>query len=255
MQELFTGWTVHFLQHHQSHYLRDFILDIQPANVVTIKHADLTDAEKHALITGVCTSGGIMLGWMASDAPVDRLGRTVAQREVLQLFTTKPEFGPVLGGIAGFFVGKGIYHGLSALQDGARVVSNVRDRISNFLVEMTGCTPLAEESGAIKACACLGAVWSMLAGREMMYSLIDINNPLPNSLPCRVITGVGNEVINDSPLLLVGASAGYLAGKGIECVVRKVCAGVDMAGRGVASLVVPVRPDVMVEPVEDKKAA
>ena len=196
-----------------------------------------------------------MLGWIASDAPVDRIGRRVVESETLQPFTIKPDASPVLGGIAGYFVGKGIYHGLSALQDGARVVSNVRDRISNFLVEMTGCTPLAEESGAIKACACLGAVWSMFAGREMMYSLIDINNPFPNSTPCGMITGASNEVINDSPLLLVGAGAGYLAGKGIECVVRKVYAGVDMACRGVASLVIPAQPDAMVEPDEGKKAA
>lgn len=229
-------------------------MNIQPANVVTVKQPDLTDAEKHALITGICTSGGIMFGWMSSVTVDSRTGRKV-EREVPQPFKIKSETGPVLGGIAGYFVGQGIYHGLSALQDGARVVSNVRDRVSNFLVEMSGCTPLAQESGAIKACACLGAVWSMLAGREMMYSLIDINNPFPNSLPCQLISRVGNEVINDSPLLLAGASAGYLAGKGIECVARKVCAGVDMVGRGVASLVVPVRPDVMIEPDGDKKAA
>ena len=235
-------------------------MDIQPTNVVALKNAELTDAEKEALITGICTSGGIMFGWLITDHTdrvVRRTGRKVAEveSEALQPFKVKSEAGPVLGGIAGYFVGKGIYHGFSALQDGVRVVSNVRDRISNFLVEISGCTPLAQESGAIKACACLGAVWSMFAGREMMYSLIDINNPFPNSTPCRVITGVGNEVINDSPLLVVGAGAGYLAGKGIECVARKVCAGIDMAGRGVASLVIPARPDVMVEPDGDKKAA
>ena len=234
-------------------------MDIQstnvPTNVVTVKHPELTDAEKDSLITGICTGTGIFFGWIVSDDIINRRGKKVAENDTLQPFLTKPQAGPLLGGIAGYFVGKGIYRGLCAVQDGARLVSNVRDRISNFLMETTGCTPWAQESGAIKACACLGAVWSMFAGREMMYSLIDINNPFPNSFPCRVITGVGNEVINDSPLLLVGAGAGYLAGKGIECVVRKVCAGVDMVGRGVASLVVPVRPDVMVEPAEDKKAA
>ena len=230
-------------------------MDIQPTNVLTVKHPELTNAEKDTLITGFCTATGIFFGWMVSDDIINRRGRSIAESDTLQPFLIKPEAGPVLGGITGFFAGKGIHRGLCALQDGARFVSNVGDRVSNFLMEATGCNPLAEESGAVKACACLGAVWSMFAGREMMYSLIDINNPFPNSLPCKVITGVGNEVINDSPLLLAGASAGYLAGKGIECVVRKVCAGIDMAGRGVASLVVPVRPDLMVEPVADKKAA
>ena len=232
-------------------------MNIQPTNnVVPVKQPEMSDAEKEeGFLTGVSTSAGIMFGFLVTDRIVNRTGRKVFESDTLQPFMTKPEAGPLLGGIAGYFVGKGIYRGMCALQDGARVVGNVRDRISNFLVEASGCTPWAQESNAIKACACLGAVWSMFSGREMMYSLIDINNPFPNSIPCGVITGVGNEVINDSPLLLVGASAGYLAGKGIECVARKVCAGIDMAGRGVASLVIPVRPDVMVEPDGDKKAA
>ena len=220
-------------------------MNIQPVDVVPAKQPEMSDAEKdQAFLTVAGTGVGAMVGFLVTDRVVDRAGRKVFVGETLQPFMIKPEAGTMLGGIAGYFVGKGIYNSLCALQDGARVVSSVRDRISNFLVEAAGCTPLAQESGAIKACACFGAVWSMFAGREMMYSLIDINNPFPNSFPCRVITGVGNEVINDSPLLLVGASAGYLAGKGIECVARKVCAGIDMAGRGVASLVVPAQPDV-----------
>lgn len=233
-------------------------MNIQPAktNVMPVQQPVRSGAEKdEAILTVFGTGVGAMVGYLVTNAPPSRTGKNVLENDVFKTFMIKPDVAPLLGGIAGFFVGKGVYRGLCALEDGARVVSNVKDRLSNFLVEVTGCASIAQESNAVKACACLGAVWSMLAGREMMYSLIDIDNPFPNSFPCRVITGVGNEVINDSPLLLVGASAGYLAGKGIECVARTVYSGIDMAGRGVASLVIPVRPDVMVEPEGDKKAA
>ena len=62
-------------------------------------------------------------------------------------------------------------------------------------------------------------------------------------------------MINDSALVVVGAGTGYLAGKGIEYVGRKACAGIDMAARSVASLAAMARPDVMVEPDGGKKAA
>ena len=232
-------------------------MNIQPTSVVLVKQPEKSDELKEEdFLALIGTGAGAMLGFLVTDGAINQTGRKVFASDTLQQpFMVKPETGILLGGIGGFFVGKGVYHTARALQDGARVVSNVKDRISNYLVETTGCTLWSQESSAVKACACLGAVWSMFAGREMMYSLIDISNPFPNSTPCGVITGISNEVINDSPLLLAGASAGYLAGKGIECVVRKVCAGVDMAGRGVASLVIPARPDAIVEPDEGKKAA
>lgn len=232
-------------------------MNIQPTSVVPVKQPEKSVAQKEEeFLTAVGAGAGALLGFLVTDGYINQKGRKVFASDTLQQpFMVKPEAGILLGGIGGFFVGKGVYHSMCALQDGARVVSNVKDRISNYLAETTGCTPLAQESSAVKACACLGAVWSMFAGREMMYSLIDINNPFPNSTPCGMITGASNEVINDSPLLLVGAGAGYLAGKGIECVVRKVYAGVDMACRGVASLVIPAQPDAMVEPDEGKKAA
>ena len=232
-------------------------MNIQPSSVVPVKQPEKSVAQnEEEFLTAFGTFLGATTGLLLTDSNINQKGRKVFESNTLQQpFMIKPEAGILLGGIGGFFVGKGVYHGLYALKDGARVVSNVTDRISNFLSETTGCTLWAQESSSVKACTCLGAVWSMFAGREMMYSLIDLNNPFPNSTPCGMVTRVSNEVINDSPLLLAGASAGYLAGKGIECVVRKVCAGVDMAGRGVASLVIPARPDAMVEPDEGKKAA
>ena len=112
-------------------------------------------------------------------------------------------------------MGEGVYHGLGALEKGARM---------------------------IKVCASIGAVWSMLAGRELMYSLVDIN-PFPDSLP---IVGGCNEWFNDCTLAVLGAGTGYLAGKGLEYVAQKAYAGVGMAARGVASLA--AQQDVMVEP-------
>ena len=95
----------------------------------------------------------------------------------------------------------------------------------------------------------------MLAGPELMYSLVDINSPFPESELGTSVVGVGNEIINDYTLLAVGAGTGYMAGKGIEYVARKARAGIDMAARGVASLVAKARPDVMVEPDGGKKSA
>lgn len=234
-------------------------MNVQSTGAVPVNQ---TVAEKadwdHDLLAGAGTCAGTMLGLLAAESAATRAGRRVsgvAENESSAPFLVKPEYAPALGAIAGYFVGKGIYHGLSVLQDGAKAVQSLGDRISTYLVETTGCAPWAQESGAIKACACAGAVWSVLAGRELMYSLVDINNPFPDSVLCEVVMGGGNEVINDSALVVVGAAAGYLAGKGFEYMGRKACAGIGMAARGVASLAAMARPDVMVEPDGGKKAA
>lgn len=120
----------------------------------------------------------------------------------------KSEFTPVLGILAGYFAGECVNHGLGVWKEGSRVV---------------------------KVCTSIGAVCSMLAGRELMYSLVDIN-PFPDSFPCQVIVGGSNELFNDYTLAALGAGTGYLAGKGVEYVAQKAYAGVGVAAKGVASL-------------------
>ena len=218
-----------------------------PVNQTTTEDAD---RERPPLVNAAINTGKA-IGFLAAARVCAFAGRMVdklVNKDISGSLILRPESKyHITGATVGmFFVARAIPHGLSAMYYGAKTVQSMGDQLSNYLAETTGCTPLAQESCAIKACACVGALWSMFAGRELMHSLVGINNPYPDSIPCRVFTGVGNEVINDPPLLLVGGCAGYLAGKGIECVARTVCAGVQMAGRGVVDLL--ARPDVMVEP-------
>ena len=180
------------------------------------------------LLTAFGATTGLFLGSVACGSAHNRADRKVLENKLLQPFLIKSEFAPVLGSLTGYFVGEGVYHGLTAW---------------------------AKESAAIKVCACIGGVCSMLAGRELMYSLVDINSTFPDSELGTAVVGVGNEIINDYTLLAVGAGTGYMAGKGIEYVARKARAGIDMAARGVASLVAKARPDMMVEPDGGKKSA
>ena len=217
-------------------------------NQITTEEAD---PERPPLVSAAIHTGKV-IGFLAAARACAFAGRMVDKvinKDISYSLIIRPEPGKyhMTGATVGlFFVGRAAPHGLSALYYVARTVQSMGDQLSNYLAETTGCSPLAQESCVVKACACFGVLWSMFAGRESMYSLVGINNPYPDSIPCRVITGVGNEMIRDSTLLLVGGGAGYLAGKGIECVARKVCAGVQMAGIGVAAIV--ARPDVMVEP-------
>lgn len=204
-------------------------MDVQPNAAVTVDQAPVRgagDSKAQRLLSSIGLVAGTLLGTMAGDTTVNREGRKIFENKLLQPFLIKPEFAPVLGGISGYFVGEGIYHGLTAW---------------------------AKESGAIKVCICIGGVCSMLAGRELMYSLVDINNPYPDSVLCRLTVGVNNEVFNDSALFALGVCTGYVAGKGIEYVAGKARAGIDMAASGVASLVTKARPDV--EPDGGKKAS
>ena len=151
---------------------------------------------------------GYYVGRSAAESAGNGVRRKVFENPLLQPFMIKSEFAPVLGIIAGYFVGEGVYHGLGAWEKGSRV---------------------------IKVCVSIGAVWSMLAGRELMYSLVD-SNPFPDSFPCQLIVGGSKECFNDCTLAALGAGTGYLAGKCLEYVAQKAYAGVGVAARGVASL-------------------
>lgn len=204
-------------------------MNVQAKIAAPVNQAPARDADNdrgQRLLGAIGIVAGTYLGAVAGETTVNPAGRKVFENKLLQPFLIKPEFAAVLGGISGYFVGEGIYHGLTAW---------------------------AKESGAIKACICIGGVCSMLAGRELMYSLVDINNPFPDSVPCRTIVGVSNEVVNDSALFALGAGTGYVAGKGIEYVAGKARAGIGMVTSGVASLVANASPDV--EPDGGKKAS
>ena len=162
---------------------------------------------------------GFYVGRSAAESAGNGLCRKVFENPLLQPFMVKSEFAPVFGLLAGYFVGECVSHGLG-------VISDKRSRV-------------------VSVCAAVGAVCSMLAGRELMYSLVDIN-PFPDSFPCQVIVGGGNELFNDWALALLGATTGHVVGKGLEYVAQKAYAGVGMAARGVASLA--AQQDVMVEP-------
>ena len=206
-------------------------MNVQSTVAASVNQTPATDANSdkgRRLLTAFGATTGLFLGSVACASAYNRADRKVFENKLLQPFLIKSEFAPVLGSLTGYFVGEGVYQALTAW---------------------------AKESGAIKVCACIGGVYSMLAGRELMYSLVDISSPFPDSVPCTTAVGVGNEIINDYTLLAVGAGTGYMAGKGIEYVARKARAGIDMATRGVASLVAKARPDVMVEPDGGKKSA
>ncbi len=151
---------------------------------------------------------GFYVGRSAAESAGNGVCRKVFENPLLQPFMIKSEFAPVLGTLAGYIAGDGVYHGLGVWEKGSRV---------------------------IKVCASIGAVCSMLAGRELMYSLVDIN-PFPDSYPCQVIVGGSNELFNDWALASLGAGAGHLAGKGLEYVAQKAYAGVGVAARGVGTL-------------------
>ena len=199
-------------------------MNVQPNVAVPVNQTPARDGYRkkgRTLLAGAVAAAGFYVGGSAAECAGNGACRKVFENPLLQPFMIKSEFAPVLGTITGYFVGEGVYHGLGALEKGSRM---------------------------IKVCASIGAVWSMLAGRELMYSLVDIN-PLPDSYPWQLIVGGSNEWFNDCTLAVLGAGTGYLAGKGLEYVAHKAYEGVGMAARGVASLAaMAARQDVMVEP-------
>ena len=228
-------------------------MNVQSTRAVSANQtaAEQADQERSPLVSAAVNAGKA-IGFLAAaraSAMAGRMVDKVINKEIPNSRIFRPEPGPYY--LAGwnfglFFMGAAIPHGLSAIYYAAKTVQSVGDRLTNYLVETTGCTPLAQESCAVKACACFGAMWSVFAGRELMHSLVGITNPFPDSVPCRVITACSQEVINDSILAVVGAGTGYLVGKGAEYAVEKACVGIDMAARITASIL--ARPDVVIEP-------
>ena len=196
-------------------------MNVQPNVAVSVNQTparDLNRKKGQPVLTGVVLAVGYHVGRLAAESAGNGVRRKVFENSLLQPFMIKSEFAPVLGIIAGYFVAEGVYNGLGAWEKGSRL---------------------------IKVGASIGAVLSMLAGRELMYSLVDIN-PFPDSFPCQLIVGGINECFNDCTLAALGAGTGYLAGKGIQYALEKACAGINMAARGAASIL--ARPDVMIEP-------
>ena len=227
-------------------------MNVQSTGGVSVNQtaAGRTDPED-ALLVSVGTHAGLMSGFLAAAYAVTLAGRVVSKVPDCELstpclFKSKYYCAFALDYIAVFLAGGGAYHGFCTLRDGAKAVRSLGDRLSNYLVETTGCTPLAQESCVVKACACFGALWSVFAGRGLMHSLVGITNPFPDSVTCRMITAGSEEVFNDSILVVVGAGTGYLVGKGAEYAVEKACAGIDMAARGAASIL--ASPDAVIEP-------
>ena len=223
-------------------------MNVQSTGAVSVNQtaAEEADRERPPLVK-VAIDTGKAIGFLAAASASAMAGRTVDKvinKEIpgSYIFRPEPDYYSRIGSALGLcFEGVAIAHGLSATYYAAKTVQSMGDRLSNYLVETTGCTFLAQESCAIKACACFGAVWSVFAGRELMHSLVGINNPFPRSVSCRVITACSKEVINDSILVVVGAGTGYLVGKGAEYMVEKTYEGIDMATRGVASLAAMAR--------------
>lgn len=186
-------------------------MNVQPNVALPVNQTPATDEYRKKegnLIVGAFLGMGYYVGRSAAESAGNGVCRKVFENPLLQPFMVKSEFVPVLGIISGYFVGEGVCYGLGVWEKGSRVV---------------------------KVCTSIGAVCSMLAGRELMYSLVDIN-PFPDSFPCQVIVGGSNELFNDYALAALGAGTGYLAGKGLECVAQKAYAGVGVVARGVASL-------------------
>ena len=228
-------------------------MNVQSTRAVSVNQTDAeqVDRERHPLISAAVNAGKA-IGFLTAARASTMAGRIVDKvisKEIpdSHLFRPEPEYYYRIGSaVGGCFVGVAIAHGVSATYCAAKAVQSMGYQLSSYLVESTGCTSLAQESCAIKACACFGALWNVFAGRELMHSLVDITNPFPDSVPCTVITACSKEVINDSILAMVGAGTGYLVGKGAEYAVEKACVGIDMAARVTASIL--ARPDVVIEP-------
>lgn len=187
-------------------------MNVQPNVAVPVNQTPVRDGyrkKEAALITGAALAAGFYVGRSAAESAGKGLCRKVFENPLLQPFMVKSEFAPVLGILAGYFVGEGVSHGLG-------VISDKRSRV-------------------VSVCACAGALCSMLAGRQLMYSLVDIN-PFPDSFPCQFIVGGSNELFNDWILAALGGITGHVAGKGLEYVAQKTYAGVGVVARGVASL-------------------
>ena len=187
-------------------------MNVQPNVAVPVNQTPARDRyrkKEGTLLTGAAIGVGFYVGRSAAESAAGSLFRKVAENPLLKPFMIKSEFAPVLGILAGYFVGEGVNHGLGVIGD--------------------------KRSRVVSVCASIGAVCSMLAGRELMYSLVDIN-PFPDSYPCQVIVGGSNELFNDWALASLGAGAGHLAGKGLEYVAQKAYAGVGVAARGVGTL-------------------
>ena len=227
-------------------------MNVQSTRVMPVNQtvAEQVDRERPPLISAAIDAGKA-IGFLAAARACTMAGRIVDKVISKEIpgsltFRPKPEFYYNFGSAVGScLVGVSIAHGVSAICSAAKSVQSMGYQLSSYLVESAGFTPLAQESRAIKACACFGALWSVFAGHGLMHSLVGITNPFPDSVPCRVVTLCSKEVINASILAAVGAGTGYLAGKGVAYAVEKACAGIDMVGRGVESI---FGPDVMIEP-------
>ena len=228
-------------------------MNIQSTGAVSVNQstAQQADRESPPLVSAAISTGKVVVCLAAAEASA-MAGRMVDNAIGTKIPGTRfyrrvpGAFHSICIVVGYAFVGGAIGHGLSAMYYAAKTVQSMGDRLSNYLVETTGCTPLAQESCVVKACACFGALWSVFAGRGLMQSLVGINNPFPDSVTCRVITAGSEEVFNASILVVVGAGTGYLVGKGAEYAVEKACAGIDMAARGAASIL--ASPDAVIEP-------
>ena len=228
-------------------------MNVQSPGAVSVNQsaAEQADRERPPLISAAISAGKVVVLLAAAEvsAKAGRIVDNTIDKKIpgTRFYRQVPgEFHSICTVVGWAFVGAAIGHGLSAMYYAAKTVQSMGDRLSNYLVETTGCTPLAQESCVVKACACFGALWSVFAGRGLMHSLVGITNPFPDSVTCRRITAGSEEVFNDSILVVVGAGTGYLVGKGAEYAVEKACAGIDMAARGAASIL--ASPDAVIEP-------
>ena len=227
-------------------------MNVQSTRVMPVNQtvAEQVDRER-PLIIRAAIDAGKAIGFLAAARACTMAGRIVDKVIIKETpdslkFWPKPEMYHGLGSaigvcLMGAAIGRGVGHGVSATFHAVKAVQNMGYQLSSYVVESAGCTPLAQESPAIKACACFGALWSVFAGRGYMHSLVGITNPYPDSVQCRLITVCSNEVINDSILAAVGAGTGYLAGKGVAYAVDKACDGIDMVNRGVESILAWMR--------------
>ena len=230
-----------------------FVMNVQSTGAVSVNQsaAEQAGRGRPPLVSAAIRTGKVVVYLAAAEAStmIGRMVDNAINRKIpgTRFYRRVPgEFHSICIVVGYAFMGLAIGHGLSAMYYAAKTVQSMGDRLSSYLVETTGCTPLVQESCAVKACACFGAAWSVFAGRELMHSLVGITNPFPDSVSCRAITACSKEVINDSILVVLGAGTGYLVGKGAEYAVEKACVGIDMAARGAASIL--ARPDVMIEP-------
>lgn len=123
----------------------------------------------------------------------------VADRQQL---IPRPEFAPLTCTIAGCCLGSMVFHGVLATHDGWQKVKVVSEKVSRYLAESVGLKPPCDQSAIVKACTSFGALWNIFANRELMYSLSDFENPLPDSTLCWFGMEGARELVITSVLTL-----------------------------------------------------